>query len=404
MTDEVTRTLEAVGGPSTDASTAIAAVQDWIATALPAAWRDAAENGGPGRGSGRAHEPGLSRVVPDVRRLGAGGSALGARSTAASGWSRETSSAAEQLLAPYHLPRLNPLGLNLAAPALFAHGTEEQRLRFLPPIVRNGEIWCQLFSEPGAGSDLASLATRAERTARLAHHRPEGLDDVGRPGRLRRAAGPHRSERPEASGHHLLPHGHASGRRRGQAACGTSAARSSFNEVFIDGAVVPDEQRVGAVGAGWRVAQATLSGERQMVAGAGSGGVDRVGGVSATDLVRLAAGADRAGRPGGWDDAGDPRADRAAVLRGAGPRLDQRAGRARACGQTARLGRRARSARCTRLELNQRIQISWRPRCSGSAALAWDGETRATTPSRCRPRCAACCAAGLTPSRAARPR
>ena len=64
---------------------------------------------------------------------------------------------------PYNLGRLNPLGLNLAAPALFAHGTEAQRLRFLPPIVRNEEVWCQLFSEPGAGSDLASLATRADR-------------------------------------------------------------------------------------------------------------------------------------------------------------------------------------------------------------------------------------------------
>ena len=69
----------------------------------------------------------------------------------------------ESVLAPYNLGRLNPLGLNAAAPALFAHGTEEQRARFLPPMVRNEERWCQLLSEPGAGSDLASLATRAVR-------------------------------------------------------------------------------------------------------------------------------------------------------------------------------------------------------------------------------------------------
>ncbi|MEO7397158.1 MAG: acyl-CoA dehydrogenase family protein, partial [Ilumatobacteraceae bacterium] len=68
---------------------------------------------------------------------------------------------AESVLAPYNLGRLNPLGLNSAAPALFAHGTEAQRLRFLPPMVRDEERWCQLLSEPGAGSDLASLATRA---------------------------------------------------------------------------------------------------------------------------------------------------------------------------------------------------------------------------------------------------
>ena len=81
------------------------------------------------------------------------------------GWASPTTSPApsKPCWRPLRLSRLNPLGLNNAAAALFSHGSEEQRLRFLPPIVRNEEKWCQLFSEPGAGSDLASLATRAVR-------------------------------------------------------------------------------------------------------------------------------------------------------------------------------------------------------------------------------------------------
>ncbi len=194
----------------------------------------------------------------------------------------------EQELRPYNLGRLNPLGLNLAAPALFAHGTEEQRLRYLPPIVRNEEVWCQLFSEPGAGSDLASLATRAERDGdqwfvtgqkvwtTWAHAADFGV--------LLARTDPDVPKRRGITyflldlrqpGVDVRPLRHITG-------------EVDFNEVFLDRAVVPDDMRVGDVGEGWKVANATLSGERQMVSGTGSGGVDRIGGRSAEHVIALA--------------------------------------------------------------------------------------------------------------------
>src|SRR3954454_20198356 len=138
------------------------AARAWVDAHVPASWREAGERGGAAairavrsRAAYEAWYPvfGASGLVGPTWPVAYGG--LDLPSAAAR--------AIESVLRPYNLGRLNPLGLNLAAPALFAHGSEEQRLRFLPPIVRNEEVWCQLFSEPGAGSDLASLATRAER-------------------------------------------------------------------------------------------------------------------------------------------------------------------------------------------------------------------------------------------------
>jgi alkylation response protein AidB-like acyl-CoA dehydrogenase len=175
--------------------------------------------------------------------------------------------------------------LNLCAPALFAHGTEEQRLRFLPRLVDNTEKWCQLFSEPGAGSDLASLATRAVRDA----------DDWKVTGQKVWTTWAHVSDWavclartnpavPKRDGiTYFLVDLHAAGVTVRPLRHITGEI--DFNEVFLDNVSVPDFQRVGAEGEGWKVAGATLSGERQMVSGSGSGGVDRIGGFGADALL-----------------------------------------------------------------------------------------------------------------------
>ena len=267
----------------------------WVQEHVPPAWRDAAAAGGAAairevrsRADYEAWYPtfaeaGLVAATWPVEYGGLDVSPAVAR-------------AIDAVLRPYNLGRLNPLGLNLAAPALFAHGTEEQRLRFLPPIVRNEERWCQLFSEPGAGSDLASLAMRAERhgdewvlTGQKVWTTWAHLSDFGvclartDPDVPKRKGITYFLVDLHAPGVDVRPLRHITG-------------EVDFNEVFLDAVRVPDAQRVGEVGDGWRVASATLSGERQMVAGSGSGGVDRIGGSGADRVVR------ETKRLGSWAD------------------------------------------------------------------------------------------------------
>jgi alkylation response protein AidB-like acyl-CoA dehydrogenase len=355
--------------PDTSPDDAVVIVREWVERNVPESWREAARRGGAQairqvrtRADYEHWYPvfGRSGLVAPTWPVAYGGldvSAVVARHI-------------EGELAPYNLGRLNPLGLNLAAPALFAHGTDEQRLRFLPPIVRNEEVWCQLFSEPGAGSDLASLATRAERDGdewvisgqkvwtTWAHLSDFGvllartnLDATKRKGITYFLVDLHQP------GVEVRPLRHITG-------------EVDFNEVFLDRARVPDSQRVGAVDDGWRVANATLSGERQMVSGSGSGGVDRIGGSGVERLIELARHLSEQGRSDGWHD---PRTrqrlmrvlseERIRSWTNARVRAGLKAGRPP--GPESSIGK------VHQGELNQRVQLLATD-LLGASAMAWD--------------------------------
>jgi len=161
----------------------------------------------------------------------------------------------------------NPMGIGMCGPTIVARGTEEQRARFLRPIFTAEEIWCQLFSEPGAGSDVAGLATRAERDGDVwivngskiwtsrAHEATWGL-------LLARTD-------PDAPKHKGLTAFIVDMRQPGVDVrpIRSMAGASGFNEVFFTEARVPDSLRIGDVGDGWRVANATLMNERVSIGG-----------------------------------------------------------------------------------------------------------------------------------------
>ena len=148
-------------GRTDDHDTIRAAARAWVTANVPEAWHAASAGG---RAAIRAVRP-RSDYEAWYPTFADSGMAVATWPVEFGGLDLtvEQAKVIEDVIGPFNLGRLNPLGLHNAAPPLFAFGTEEQRLRFLPPIVRNEERWCQLFSEPGAGSDLASLQTRALR-------------------------------------------------------------------------------------------------------------------------------------------------------------------------------------------------------------------------------------------------
>ncbi len=158
--------------------------------------------------------------------------------------------------------RVSQNGIFLLAPTLFAHGTPEQLERILPPMARADEIWAQAWSEPEAGSDLAGVRSRAERTdggwllsgQKTWSTRATYAD---------RGFGLFRSD-PEAERHRGLTYFLFDLRAAGVTVRGIPQLDGGpgFAEIFLDEVFVPDQDVLGGVGDGWKVAMSTASNER----------------------------------------------------------------------------------------------------------------------------------------------
>ena len=165
----------------------------------------------------------------------------------------------------------NVVGFGMAGPTIISHGSDEQKQRYLPPLLGGDEIWCQLFSEPGAGSDLASLTTKAVRDGEdwiitgqkvwssSAHDADWGLllarhdFDVPKHKGLVYLLADMRSPGIEVKPLKQMDGG------------------QHFNEVFLNEVRVPHANRLGEPGDGWRIAITTLMHERMSI-GSATGG------------------------------------------------------------------------------------------------------------------------------------
>ena len=192
-------------------------------------------------------------------------------------------------------PMRNPIGFGMGAPTIVTHGTDAQKRRHLRPLFTGEEMWCQLFSEPGAGSDVGGLSTRAvldgEEWVVNGQKVWTSLAHLARWGILVARTNPDVEKHKGLT--YFIVDMHQPGVEVRPLRQMTGGAE--FNEVYFTDARVPDTNRVGDVGNGWAVAVTTLMNERVFIGGntpqRGAGMI-----AAAVDLYRARDGVDRATR------------------------------------------------------------------------------------------------------------
>jgi alkylation response protein AidB-like acyl-CoA dehydrogenase len=263
-------------------------VVGWLRENLPAEWVEGIENNDPAKVA-----EGRKKLEYNdwCERLGKAGYATPTwpKEYGGGGLDPEGARVVMEELGRYKVPRsFNVIGIGMGGPTLMQWASEDIKRTLLPPMAQHKEIWCQLFSEPSAGSDVATLATRAVRDGdewivngqkvwtTMAHMARWGMLVA-------------RTD-PDAPKHKGLPYFIVDMQAPGVEVrpLKQMTGDAEFNEVFFTDVRIPDSMRVGDVGNGWAVATETLMNERVALSGEGSVSGGNTGGGPIDALMQQA--------------------------------------------------------------------------------------------------------------------